>query len=151
MMANTGFFFVAVVLGAILLLAIVGTYLRGTERPTAVSLMLAVLGFVLVGSPLWASIVIKGSGVEISVYKQCQEEAAKSAEQTAELLATVQAQAPPEKARELAPLVEQAQRSVLQLQQPSVPPKEHARILSNTVRDLETATKAAREAVRANH
>ena len=151
MVANPAFFVVAVALGTILLIAIVWTYVRGTDRPTPVSLMLAILGFVLVGSPLWASIVIKGSGVEISVYKQCQEEAAKSAEQTAQLLATVQAQAPPEKARELAPLVEQAQRSVLQLQQPSVPPKEHARILSNTVRDLETATKAAREAVRANH
>src|SRR5437879_3580290 len=150
MMANTAFFFVAVVLGAILLLAIVGTYVRGTDRPTSVSLMLAVLCVVRVGSPLWASIVIKGSGVEISVYRQCQEDAAKSAEQTAQLLATVQAQAPPEKARELAPLVEQAQRSVLQLQQP-VSPKEHAQILTNTVRDLETATKAAREAVRANH
>ena len=67
-----------------------------------------------------------------------------------ELLATVQAQAPPDKARELAPLVEQAQRSVVELQQPTVPPKEHVRILSNTVRDLEAATKAAREAVRSN-
>ncbi len=151
MIANTAFFVVAVVLGIILLLAIVTIYVRGTDRPTSVSLMLAVLGFVLVGSPLWASIVIKGSSVEISVYKQCQEEAAKSAEQTAELLATVQAQAPPEKARELAPLVEQAQRSVLELRRPAVPPKEHARILTNAVRDLETATKAAREAVRVNH
>jgi len=151
MMANTAFFVIAVGLGTILLLAIVWTYLSGTQRPASVSLMLALLGFVLVGSPLWASIVVKSGTVEISVYRQCQEEAAKSAEQTAQLLATVQAQAPPEKARELAPLVEQAQRSVLQLQQPSVPPKEHARILTNTVRDLETATKAAREAVRANH
>src|SRR5947199_2587805 len=128
MIANAAFFVVAVLIGTVLLLAVVATYVRGTDRPTSVSLVLAMLGFVLVGSPLWASIVVKGSGVEISVYRQCQEDAAKSAEQTAQLLATVQAQAPPEKARELAPLVEQAQRSVLELRQPAVPPNEHARI-----------------------
>lgn len=143
------FFIVGVTLGAALLLAVVWRYLRGPSDATTVSITLAVLGFALVGSPLWANIVVKSNTVELSLLRDCQQQAAQSADETAKLLDVVREQAPPAKAEQLQPLVNQAHRSVEQLKLPETQaPEEHAKRLREAVGMLSEAVRAATSAMK---
>ena len=143
-MLSPVFFIAAVVLGSAVLLAVVWRYLRGPSDATTISLTLAVLGFALVGSPLWASIVIKSNSVELSLLRDCQQQAAQSADQTAKLLDVVREQAPPATAAQLQPLVDQAHQSVAQLKLPETQaPEEHAKRLKEAVSTLNEAVRAA--------
>jgi hypothetical protein len=145
-MPSATFFIVAVALGAVVLLAVVWAYVRGeTNGVTALSITLSVLGFALVGSRLWASIVVKTDTVELSLLRECQQQAVQSADETANLLEVVKDQAPPPKAAQLQPIVEQARQSVEQLRVPeaSQPPEEHVRRLREAVGTLSDAVRTA--------
>jgi hypothetical protein len=139
---HPAFFVTAVTLGAALLLVVAWTHLHGGTGSAATSAMLGLLGFALVGSPLWASIIVKGEGFEISVLRECE----KQAEKTAELLANFQQRVPAPQAQEIAPVVQDAQQSLERLKQ--APPDARAERLSQVLRKLNLATDVAARAAR---
>jgi len=75
-----------------------------------------------------ANIVIKSDTVSISLYRQCRKKLRNQPSKPRSSL-DVQAQAPPEKARQLAPLVDRRSAPSANCDNPH-PPQEHARMLT---------------------
>ena len=69
-MEQTGFLIVAVIVGGAILGAVLWRYIRPTSQGEVVlSTTLALIGFILVSTPLWASIAVKGPEWEVSLFK----------------------------------------------------------------------------------
>ncbi|MCP5076661.1 MAG: hypothetical protein GY951_01180 [Psychromonas sp.] len=67
-MHQTEFLIVAVIVGAAVLGTVLWRYIRQTSQgELALSTTLVLVGFILISTPLWTSIVVKGSAWEISL------------------------------------------------------------------------------------
>lgn len=109
-MEQTGYLISAVTIGGIILGAVVFRYLRLTEhKDPLLSTTLVLIGFILVSSPLWASIVVKGPQWEVSLLKK---QSTKQAENYLALLEAYQKALPPIKAQEVSPDITQFRISI---------------------------------------
>lgn len=113
-MTETWFFAVAVAIGAVVLAAVLWIFIRATvQRSVVLSTTLTLVGFVLVSTPLWRSIAIKGPQWEITLLKQTSET---QLQNNLELLQTLKKSLPPDKAAQIAPEVNRVQQSVNDIQ-----------------------------------
>ena len=77
-MDPTGFLIFVVIAGGIILAAVLWRYLRATsQREGILSTTLVLVGFTLVSTPLWGSIVVKGPQWELSLLREKSENLAK--------------------------------------------------------------------------
>ena len=96
-MVESTFFVFACVVGTSLLASVLWRFLRTTaHEATVLSTTLSLLGFILVSSPLWGSIVVKGPQWEISLLRNTVKS---QAESNAQILSSLSRDLPPEKAR----------------------------------------------------
>jgi hypothetical protein len=129
-MKQTGFLISVVVIGSV-----VWRYLRVTvQRDPLLSTTLTLIGFVLVSSPIWTSIVVKGPQWELSLLR---EQSTKQAEQYLALLEAYQKALPAAQAREISPAVGQVRNSVGELRK--------ARDKEEQLKKLQEVAKSATE------
>jgi hypothetical protein len=114
-------------------------YLRHiAQQAIVLSTTLSLIGFVLVSSPLWGSIIVKGPQWEISLLKQ---QAAAQAENNLKLVEAYQRRLPPQQAAQIAPTVDQLRASVQRLQQVTDDTKKTAEVLRLTEQLTSTVIK----------
>jgi len=114
-MEHIGLQVTAVAIGAVVLGAVVWRYVRFTDQKnTTLSVTLGLIGFILVSSPLWASIVVKGPQWEVSLLR---EQSTKQAEQYLGLLEAYQKALPEPQAQEVSPAVSRLRSSLEELKE----------------------------------
>lgn len=138
-MEQTIYTIIAVIIGIIVMGAVVWRYLSPTGQiNTVLSTTLALLGFVLISSPLWSSIVVKGPQWELSLLK---EQSTKQAEEYLALLEAYQETLPPAKVKEVSPKVTQLRISIENLRKAQNKKEELKRLQEISKQTTEIATK----------
>lgn len=129
----------AVGIGSIVLGSVLWNYLRQiAQQAVVLSTTLSLVGFILVSSPLWGSIIVKGPQWEISLLRQ---QAAAQAESNLKLVEAYQRRLPPQQATQIAPTVDQLRASVQRLQKATDDTKKTAEVLRLTEQLTSTVTK----------
>lgn len=138
-MEQTGFLISVVGIGSVVLGSVVCRYLRlAGQRDTILSTTLGLIGFVLVSSPLWTSIVVKGPQWEVSLLR---EQSTKQVEQYLALLEAYQKALPAAQAQEMSPEVTQVKSAVEELKKVRDAVEELEKIQETVKRITEITTK----------
>ena len=103
-------FVVSVTIGSIVLGSVLWNYLRQfAQQSVVLSTSLSLIGFVLISSPLWGTIVMKGPQWEVTLLEKRSET---QAQKYLELVEAYQKLLSPQKAAQIAPTVNDLRASV---------------------------------------
>jgi hypothetical protein len=112
-MVHMGFFVTAVIFGGLILIAILVNYVRNIHEHNSVfSTTLVVAGFILVSSPLWTAIDVRGSDWEINLVRESSE---KQLENYLELVALLEKSLTPEQKKGIEPTLRNLEESLKQV------------------------------------
>ena len=125
-------FVAAVSIGSIVLGSVLWNYLRQLAQQSLVlSTTLSLIGFTLVSSPLWGSIVVKGPQWEVTLLKK---QTVDQAQSILDLAEAYQKRLPPQQATQIAPTVNELRASVQDLKR-----------TTDTVKKIDETLKLAEE------